>query len=83
VSWLAGSSTKVAASPIRSSSDSSHNICDWKTRPKLREAAVATSSIVNVFCNSRSMEVTGLPVMPQGTINEKNSRSVLTLSANP
>ncbi len=44
----------------RSSIDSSHSICVLNTRPKLRDAAVATSSSVRVFCSSRSIEVTGL-----------------------
>jgi len=86
VSWFdgwGGSEAMVVAWASRSSSDSSHSICVLKTRPKFREAAVATPSTVIYFRNSRSIDVTGLPVIPQGTINEKKSRSVATLRAKP
>ena len=94
LSWRAGGcvlirgsrfelSAAAADEPSKSSIDSSHSICELKTRPKLREAEVATSSSGNCRPVSRSIDVTGLSVMPHGTISEKESRSVETFSAKP
>ena len=73
----------VVTCASRSSSDSSHSICDWKTRPKLRDAAVATSSMVKDFLQlslHRSHRLTGKAARDNQV---KYSRSVETFSAKP
>jgi hypothetical protein len=54
-------------------------------RPKLVETLfAAVASVGGGVCgDSSSSEVTARSVMPQGTIQSKSRRSVVTLSANP
>src|SRR6266542_327897 len=67
---------------IRSWIDSSHSICDPKRSPKQRDAMVMISSSEGCWPVSNSIEVTGR-ASPQGTMNRKKSRLVVTLSAKP
>src|SRR5579864_3521655 len=62
---------------------SSQRIWLLNTVPKFRDSECATSCSGTGRLSSFDIEVTGLEVIPQGTIKSKKLKSVFTLSATP